>query len=63
LLLAASMDRREQRKPDAGLRMVRLAEDPRSGPPLKVRIGKDELTAFLAVLNLPNALPVRTEAA
>jgi hypothetical protein len=25
---------------------------PRSGPSLKVRIGKDELTAFLAALNL-----------
>jgi hypothetical protein len=35
----------------------------RSGPSLKVRIGKDELTAFLPALNLPNALPVRTEAA
>jgi hypothetical protein len=30
---------------------------------LKVRIGKDELTAFLAALNLPNALPVRAKAA
>ena len=36
---------------------------PRIGPSLKVRIGKDELTAFLPALNLPNALPVRTEAA
>jgi hypothetical protein len=36
---------------------------PRSCPSLKVRIGKDELDAFLAALNLPNALPVRTEAA
>jgi hypothetical protein len=35
----------------------------RSGPSLKVRIGKDELTASLAALNLPNALPDRTEAA
>ena len=36
---------------------------PRIGPSLKVRIGKDELTAFLPALNLPNALPVRTEVA
>jgi hypothetical protein len=33
---------------------------PRSGPSLKVRIGKPELAAFLAALDLPNALPVPT---
>ena len=36
---------------------------PRSGPSLKVRIGKPELAAFLAALDLPNALPVPTRAA
>jgi hypothetical protein len=37
---------------------------PRSGPSLKVRVGKDELMAFLPALNLPNALPrPHTEAA
>jgi hypothetical protein len=30
---------------------------PRSGPSLKVRVGKDELMAFLAALNLLNAFP------
>jgi hypothetical protein len=34
-----------------------------SGPSLKVPIGKDELTAFLAALNLAIALPVCTQAA
>jgi hypothetical protein len=29
---------------------------------LKVRIGKDELTAFLAAVNLHDTLPVRTRA-
>jgi hypothetical protein len=33
---------------------------PRSGPTLKVRIGKDEPMASLAVVNLPNALSVPT---
>jgi hypothetical protein len=36
---------------------------PRSGPSLKVRIGKPELAAFLAALDLPNALPVPRRAA
>jgi hypothetical protein len=31
---------------------------PRSGPILKVRIDKNELTAFLATVNLPGALPI-----
>jgi hypothetical protein len=35
----------------------------RSGPSLKVRIGKDELSAFLATANVPTALAVPTRAA
>jgi hypothetical protein len=31
---------------------------PRNGPSLKVRIDKNELTAFLASVNLPGALPI-----
>jgi hypothetical protein len=36
---------------------------PRSGSSLKVRIGKDELKAFLASVKLPNALCVPARAA
>jgi hypothetical protein len=36
---------------------------PRSGPSLKVRIGKDEPMASLAAVNLPSALSVPTRAA
>jgi hypothetical protein len=35
-------------------------QTPRSGPSLKVRVGKDELMAFLAAANLPDALCVPT---
>ena len=45
-----------KKSPHARVRMVRLVEDPRSGPSLKVRLGRDELTAVQ--VKSPGALPL-----